>query len=94
MLKRLSLLQYSDSQIYNQLRHYAHVFDVQKAIDAPATGRKVKEELEGIQATQAYLLEAAKSTVDKYLDQCGRRWVNLETLFSFMKVSKPAIGAS
>lgn len=32
------------------------------------------------------LLESMKKTVNKYLDQCGRRWVEMNDLFSFMKL--------
>ncbi|KDQ50145.1 hypothetical protein JAAARDRAFT_74363 [Jaapia argillacea MUCL 33604] len=39
-----------------------------------------------IVATQGDLLAALEGTVEKYLDQCGRRWVELGGLFSFMKL--------
>ncbi len=35
---------------------------------------------------QADLLRSLSSVVDKYLDQCGRRWVEMGTLFSMMKI--------
>lgn len=35
---------------------------------------------------QAEFVHVMTTTVDKYLDQSGRRWVNLTSLFSFMKV--------
>jgi DNA polymerase alpha subunit A len=31
-------------------------------------------------------LEAMRGTVNKYLNHCGRRWVELRKLFSFVKL--------
>ena len=31
-------------------------------------------------------LRAMTATVEKYLDNCGRRWVDLDGLFSFIKI--------
>ena len=81
----LTPLQYSDARMYNQLRYYAYVFDVEKAV-AGAPGPKAREELQGILATQGELLDAARATVEKYLAQCGRRWVDLSSLFSFIRI--------
>lgn len=36
--------------------------------------------------TQGPFLHDMYQVVDKYLSQCGRRWVELKSLFSFMKV--------
>ncbi|CCM02599.1 uncharacterized protein FIBRA_04702 [Fibroporia radiculosa] len=76
--------EYSDAQLYTQLRYYSSLFDGKKALDA-ATGAR-KEELSALVNVQAEFLHAMSATVDKYLDQCGRRWVNLTQLFSFMKL--------
>lgn len=43
-------------------------------------------ELNALGSMQASLLGALSGTVEKYLDQSGRRWVDLGALFSFMKV--------
>jgi DNA polymerase alpha subunit A len=32
------------------------------------------------------LLQTLSDTVEKYIDQSGRRWVDMSNLFSFMKV--------
>lgn len=45
------------------------------------------EELEALGQVQGSFLRAMSGTVEKYLDQCGRRWVDLGALFSFMKVA-------
>lgn len=38
-----------------------------------------------VDVNSAFLHEMT-ATVEKYLNRCGRRWVELEALFSFMKV--------
>jgi DNA polymerase alpha subunit A len=38
----------------------------------------------------AALLRSLTACVDKYLDQCGRRWVDLSTIFGKMKVKTVA----
>ncbi|EKM50078.1 uncharacterized protein PHACADRAFT_213841 [Phanerochaete carnosa HHB-10118-sp] len=83
--KGIVAFEYSDAQMYNQLRYYAHVFDVEKALKG-AVSRRAVEELEGIRVTQAELLDAVQGTVDKYLAQCGRRWVDLGALFSVIRI--------
>ena len=35
---------------------------------------------------QREFLQTMSAAVDKYLDQCGRRWIELDGLFSFMKL--------
>ena len=71
--------------MFNQLRYYAHIFDVEKAITV-APGPKEREELQGILATQGELLDAARTTVEKYLSQCGWCWVDLTSLFSSIRI--------
>ncbi|KAK0471778.1 DNA polymerase alpha catalytic subunit [Armillaria novae-zelandiae] len=39
-----------------------------------------------LQRRFADLLKTLSSVVEKYLDQCGRRWVEMGTLFSMMKI--------
>ncbi|KIP07458.1 hypothetical protein PHLGIDRAFT_71117 [Phlebiopsis gigantea 11061_1 CR5-6] len=73
--------EYSDSQMYTQLRYYSYLFDVTKGKNTPLEG-----ELNAIRSMQATLLGTLNGTVEKYLDQSGRRWVDLGALFSFMKV--------
>ncbi len=43
--------------------------------------------------TQGPFLHDMYQVVDKYLSQCGRRWVELKSLFSFMKVVVVAFSA-
>ncbi|PCH44462.1 hypothetical protein WOLCODRAFT_105176 [Wolfiporia cocos MD-104 SS10] len=76
--------EYSDAQLYTQLRFYSSLFSADKALKA-ATGSRL-EEVRALVQSQAEFLQAMSETVEKYLDQCGRRWVDLTGLFSFMKV--------
>ena len=42
--------------------------------------------MNALRLTQKPFLKTMAGTVEKYLAQNGRRWVNLTSLFSFMKV--------
>ncbi|KAK1224663.1 DNA-directed DNA polymerase alpha catalytic subunit pol1 [Marasmius sp. AFHP31] len=77
--------EYSDENIYNQLRYFAYLFDGQRAIKN-ATGTDSLEAVSALVNTHSAFLTAMSGSVEKYLDQCGRRWVELSGLFSFMKV--------
>ncbi|KII85843.1 hypothetical protein PLICRDRAFT_298164 [Plicaturopsis crispa FD-325 SS-3] len=76
--------EYSDAELYNQLRYFAYLFDAEKA------KKNAKKEdigaVDGAVMNNAAFLQSMTDTVEKYLDQCGRRWVELSGLFSFMKV--------
>ncbi|KAI0947004.1 hypothetical protein AcV7_009558 [Taiwanofungus camphoratus] len=76
--------EYSDAQLYTQLRYYLSLFSAEKALKG-AAGPK-SDELRALVDLQTDFLQAMTGTVEKYLDQCGRRWVELSGLFSFMKV--------
>ncbi|KAI0321598.1 hypothetical protein OF83DRAFT_251189 [Amylostereum chailletii] len=71
-------LEYTDAQLYNQLRYYAYLFDASKA--------GTSEFATGLVLTQRDLLRRLTQTVEKYLEVNGRRWVDMGSLFSFMKI--------
>ncbi|KAK0238467.1 hypothetical protein EDD85DRAFT_904879 [Armillaria nabsnona] len=77
--------EYSDAQLYDQLRYFSSLFDGERTVKA-ATGTSAEEEVSVLVSQQAVLLRTLSSVVDKYLDQCGRRWVEMGTLFSMMKI--------
>ncbi|KDQ26754.1 hypothetical protein PLEOSDRAFT_1105655 [Pleurotus ostreatus PC15] len=77
--------EYSDAALYNQLRYYAFLFDSKKALQAAPKSIK-QDELKNLAATNAEFLFIMGEVVEKYLDQCGRRWVELDKLFSFMRM--------
>ncbi|KAF8552703.1 hypothetical protein OG21DRAFT_1511107 [Imleria badia] len=77
--------EYSDVELYNQLRYFAMLFDADKAEKA-AIGSACFDEVRVLKDTNHAFLDAMSATVYKYIDQCGRRWVNLGDLFSVMKM--------
>lgn len=77
--------EYSDAQLYNQLKYYSYLFSMEAALKA-AAGPRRSDEIKALADVQAEFLGTMIDTVDKYLNQCGRRWVELGQLFSFMKL--------
>ncbi|KAF9219738.1 hypothetical protein BS17DRAFT_760418 [Gyrodon lividus] len=77
--------EYSDTELYNQLRYYVILFDSEKAKKA-AIGSAHYEEVCNLTETNSEFLSIMAAAVDKYIDQCGRRWVDLGVLFSAMKM--------
>ncbi|KAI0369754.1 hypothetical protein BV20DRAFT_967411 [Pilatotrama ljubarskyi] len=76
--------EYSDAQLYNQLRYYLSLFDVERA--KKSASLVAAAELNALAGHQGEFLRAMMDTVEKYMDQCGRRWVQMSALFSFMKL--------
>jgi len=77
--------EYSDASLYNQLRYYSFLFDAEKAVKA-ATGTSQLDEVISITVANDEFLRTMTNTVEMYMDQCGRRWVELSNIFSFMKM--------
>ncbi|ETW79152.1 cysteine peptidase C12 [Heterobasidion irregulare TC 32-1] len=80
------MFEYSDAQLYTQLRYYSHLFDVDKAIRSAASGKR-QDDIMALGSLQSELLRRMSRTVEKYLDRNGRRWVDMGSLFSFMKLA-------
>ncbi|TBU30600.1 DNA polymerase alpha catalytic subunit [Dichomitus squalens] len=76
--------EYSDAQLYNQLRYYFSLFDIKKALEA-ATGA-TKDDLQTLGHLPQGICYQLREVVERYLNQCGRRWVQMSALFSFMKL--------
>lgn len=83
---------YSDKALYNQLLYFDAIFDVDKAkskllkpihadlsIDALSEGQ-----LEALAAQNRSLFENCREIVGRYLQVCGRRYVNIKAIFDFM----------
>jgi len=77
--------EYSDMSLYNQLRYYSFLFNAEKAVKA-ATGTSKLDEVITVTYANGELLQTMTNTVETYMDQCGRRWVDLNSIFSFMKM--------
>ncbi len=85
-----------ERDVYNQLVYFASLWDVDKAKTLAGTAAAVTEGAQesGVPAGEMRdkvlaLAEqnrvrfgTVKGVVDKYLDKCGRQWVQMDTLFS------------
>lgn len=78
--------EYSDTKLYNQLRYYAYLFDGEAALRC-SRGAEHEEQVKAVAAKNAEFLSAMNHTVKRFLDENGRRWVDMQSLFSFMKTS-------
>ncbi|KDR67668.1 hypothetical protein GALMADRAFT_146949 [Galerina marginata CBS 339.88] len=75
--------EYSDTQLYNQLRFYGSLFDTDKALEAVKKSN-THDTVQAIIAKNQALLRNLADCVDKHLNNCGRRWVDLGSIFSQM----------
>jgi len=78
--------EYTDGMLYDQLLMYASLFDTAKALSAAEQHAGKNEVLEIISSNQE-LMHQLHSVVDKYLNKCGRRWVDLSDIFSFARLA-------
>lgn len=78
-------VQYSDAKLYNQLRYLSDLFNGEKAIES-SFGSSNAEAIKSCALQNAEFLSSMSAAVEKYLDQCGRRWIDMASVFSFMKV--------
>ncbi|KAF8884051.1 DNA polymerase alpha catalytic subunit [Gymnopilus junonius] len=76
---------YTDTQLYNQLRFFASLFDIQKTVES-AKNPKLQESVKAITAKNHDLLKDLAGCVDRHLNNCGRRWIDLGSIFSTMKI--------
>ncbi|KAF9482567.1 DNA polymerase alpha catalytic subunit [Pholiota conissans] len=76
--------EYSDTQLYNQLRYFLHLFDTEKAKSATKSSQR-KEIVEAVIAKNELLLNSLTGCVERHLNNCGRRWIDLQAIFSVMK---------
>jgi DNA polymerase alpha subunit A len=47
---------------------------------------RIIDEVTTVTFANGEFLRIMTNTVEKYMDQCGRRWVELSSIFSFMKM--------
>ena len=96
-------LQYSDTQLYNQLRCYAYLFDGEAALrrsrGAEHEGLSVYpskmhfdahtivDQVKALTSRHAGFLSALGRALERFLDENARRWVDMRSLLSFMKIS-------
>ncbi|KAG5716236.1 DNA polymerase alpha catalytic subunit [Termitomyces sp. T112] len=79
--------EYSDTQLYNQLRYFSSLFNVDVVIKASKGSSPDKQDtLMGIILRNNNCLQSLMICVERYLEQCGRRWVDLDAIFSLIKL--------
>ncbi|CAK5267409.1 unnamed protein product [Mycena citricolor] len=80
-------LLYDDNMLYNQLRYFSSLFDMEKA-ERSAVGSTHSDLVAAVISNNAGFLRAMMACVERYLDQSGRRWVELSAIFSWMNVDE------
>lgn len=77
--------EYTDKMLYNQLLYFHGLFDPSKAeakFRGTAQADKIAQTLEANEQALAIL----RGVVNRYLQKNGRRFVGMDSLFSFMKI--------
>lgn len=72
--------EYSDKELYLQLRYIDFVFDVDKVKG------KGDMEVDALAEHNRKSFEVVRSVVSKYLSDCGRRYVDFHNIFGFMQL--------
>jgi len=77
--------EYDDLRMYNQLLYFSSLFNAEKA-EASVKGTLRQDGVTALLKLNSLFLANMTRLVHKYLIQCGRHWVDLKGLFSFMKI--------
>lgn len=84
---------YSDKALYNQLLYFDAIFDVDKAknkklrpiVNDSNPAQDLSEgQLSALAEQNRVLFGHCREVVDRYLKDCGRRYVNMKSIFEFM----------
>lgn len=84
---------YSDKALYNQLLYFDAIFDVDKAKSGKlrplaynnnAVQALSEGQLNALAEQNRALFGHCREVVDRYLKDCGRRYVNMKSIFDFM----------
>lgn len=86
---------YSDKELYNQLLYFDSLFDVNKnkmqslrplydSEDKSQPPAMIKGQIDALSEQNRENFEIFKSVVQKYLSDCGRRYVDMGSMFDFM----------
>lgn len=87
---------YSDKALYNQLLYFHSLFDVDKAkknqlrpiYDVNAPLPLASGQVDALAEQNRELFSICQNVVQKYLSECGRRYVNMGSIFDFMSSTK------
>lgn len=88
--KGVMRFQYTDRDIYNQLLYFNSLFDVEKAKKGQLKSLGAAEPLsqgliEALSEQNRALFGQCQLVVEKYLSDCGRRYVNMGLIFEFLQ---------
>ena len=102
VVKGINSTQYNDSQLYTQLLFYSSLFDSQKLLGSTKGSSRqgmtilpnhtvsahlmFPEHITALVGKNIDTLTVLADTVERHLDECGRRWVDLKDLFGFMSI--------
>lgn len=81
---------YTDKALYNQLLYFDAIFDVDKARTkrlrpiSENQGEMSEGQLSALAEQNRVLFGYCREVVDRYLKDCGRRYVNMKSIFEFM----------
>ncbi|SMN18593.1 similar to Saccharomyces cerevisiae YNL102W POL1 Catalytic subunit of the DNA polymerase I alpha-primase complex [Maudiozyma saulgeensis] len=87
---------YTDKQLYNQLLYFNSLFDMEKnkmqllkplyyeGDDDYPSEQLAESSILALAEQNRKLFEVSQGVVDKYLDNCGRRYVDMGSIFDFM----------
>lgn len=79
--------EYGDLKIYNQLLYFDSLFDVDKAkkgVNVKSENDDSQIELSAIAEQNRVRFKIPRKVVEKYLNRCGRRYVDMASIFSFV----------
>ncbi|KAI5966943.1 POL1 [Candida pseudojiufengensis] len=97
--KGIMRYRYSDKALYNQLLYFNSIFDVEKTKNGKL--RPIKDALEtendelsklasgqvnALAEQNKDMFGYCQEVINKYLNECGRRYVNMSSIFDFMSV--------
>lgn len=71
--------EYQAKKLYNQLLYYQTLFDIEKAKALSMDDGDIKV----LADLNKQRFDTLDGVVEKYLKKCGRRWVSMDTIFSF-----------
>lgn len=79
--------EYSDSRLYNQMLYFQSLFDTENA-RSKTLGTPRAEEIQALAAQYKESFLQISASIEDYMKRCGRRYVSLESVFSYMKVAQ------
>ncbi|GAA6024619.1 hypothetical protein JCM10207_001023 [Rhodosporidiobolus poonsookiae] len=78
--------EYNDSTLYDQMLYFDTLLDVEKALLKAAGTPHQDDVVARVQACRP-ALDQLRKVITKHLEKNGRRWVSMDSLFSFMQLA-------